>query len=203
MKPMIKMTAVLLSFIALAGCKDEIPQKETIRPVRAMQVLDPSEFIGRWFPGQAKATQEVDLSFRVAGPLVTLPVNVGDEVRKGQDLARIDPRDYEVSLRDARGQLSKSRAEFERAEADYERVIRIRKQDPGAVSQALVDRNRQQMESTRAEIRSQQAVVDAANDQLGYTFLKAPFDGIITATYVENFEDVKAKQPIVLSLIHI
>jgi RND family efflux transporter MFP subunit len=202
MKPMIKMTAVLLSFIALAGCKDEIPQKETIRPVRAMQVPDPSEFIGRWFPGQAKATQEVDLSFRVAGPLVTLPVNVGDEVRKGQDLARIDPRDYEVSLRDARGQLSKSRAEFERAEADYERVIRIRKQDPGAVSQALVDRNRQQMESTRAEIRSQQAVVDAANDQLGYTFLKAPFDGIITATYVENFEDVKAKQPIVRLIDH-
>ena len=202
MNPMIKMTAVLLSFVAFAGCKDEIPQKETIRPVRAMQVLDPSEFTGRWFPGQAKATQEVDLSFRVAGPLVTLPVNVGDEVRKGQDLARIDPRDYEVSLRDARGQLSKSRAEFERAEADYERVIRIRKQDPGAVSQALVDRNRQQMESTRAEIRSQQAVVDAANDQLGYTFLKAPFDGIITATYVENFEDVKAKQPIVRLIDH-
>jgi RND family efflux transporter MFP subunit len=37
---------------------------------------------------------------------------------------------------------------------------------------------------------------------LGYTFLKAPFDGIITATYVENFEDVKAKQPIVRLIDH-
>jgi len=75
----------------LPGCKAETPKKEMIRPVRAIQISDPAEFTKRWFPGQAKATQEVDLSFRVAGPLVTLPVNVGDTVRKGQELAKIDP----------------------------------------------------------------------------------------------------------------
>jgi len=202
MKRFIKCVASITGLLALIACQEEIPQKETIRPVKAIQVPDPSEFTGRWFPGQAKATQEVDLSFRVAGPLITLPVNVGDEVRKGKDLARIDPRDYQVNLRDAKGQLAKSKAELERAEADYERVIRIRKQDPGAVSQALVDRTRQQMESTRAEIRSLQAAVDAANDRLSYTYLKAPFDGIVTATYVENYEDVQAKQPIVRLIDH-
>ena len=202
MKVLIKCFSLFFALFALLGCKDEIPQKEMIRPVRAMQISDPAEFTKRWFPGQAKATQEVDLSFRVAGPLVTLPVNVGDTVRKGQELAKIDPRDYQVDLRSAQGQLERAKASLKRAEADYKRVLRIQKQDPGAVSQTLVDSNRQTAASTRAEIRSLQASVDSARDRLGYSYLKAPFDGIVTATYVENYEDVKAKQPIVRLIDH-
>lgn len=202
MKRFIACISLFLALIAVSGCKDEIPQKEIIRPVRAMQISDPAEFTKRWFPGQAKAIQEVDLSFRVTGPLIALPVNVGDTVRKSQELARIDPRDYKVNLRNAQGQLERAKATLKQAEADYERVLRIQKQDAGAVSQALVDSNRQKAESTRAEIRSLQAAVDSARDRLGYTYLKAPFDGIVTSTYVENYEDVKAKQPIVRLIDH-
>ncbi len=202
MKRFVACISLLIALIAVPGCKDEIPQKEMIRPVRAMQISDPAEFTKRWFPGQAKAIQEVDLSFRVAGPLITLPVNVGDTVRKGRELARIDPRDYKVNLRSAQGQLERAKATLKRAEADYDRVVRIQKQDAGAVSQALVDSNQQKMESNRAEIRSLQAAVDSARDRLGYTYLKAPFDGLVTSTYVENYEDVKAKQPIVRLIDH-
>ncbi len=170
--------------------------------VRAVQVSDPADFTKRWFPGQAKATQEVDLSFRVAGPLIERPVNVGDEVPKGQGVARIDPRDFEVELRNAQGQLEREIAVLKRAEADYERVIRIKKQDPGAVSQSLIDRSQQLVASTQGNIRSLQAAVAAAKDRLSYTYLNAPFDGIITATYVENFQNVKAKQPIARLIDH-
>jgi RND family efflux transporter MFP subunit len=197
-----KTVAVLVVLIALTGCQEEIPEKEMVRPVRAVQVGDPSDFAKRSFPGRAKATREVDMSFRVAGPLVKRPVNVGDEVRKGQELARIDPRDFQVNLRDAQGQLERVEAILKRAESDYERVVQIKKQDPGAVSQAMIDRNRQQVESTTAEIRSLQAAVASAKDKLAYTYLKAPFDGIVTSTYVENYEDVKAKQPVVRLIDH-
>lgn len=197
-----KTVAVLVVLIALTGCQEEIPEKEMVRPVRAVQVGDPSDFAKRSFPGRAKATREVDMSFRVAGPLVKRPVNVGDEVRKGQELARIDPRDFQVNLRDAQGQLERAEAILKRAESDYERVVQIKKQDPGAVSQAMIDRNRQQVESTTAEIRSLQAAVASAKDKLAYTYLKAPFDGIVTSTYVENYEDVKAKQPVIRLIDH-
>jgi RND family efflux transporter MFP subunit len=197
-----KTVAVLVVLIALTGCQEEIPEKEMVRPVRAVQVGDPSDFAKRSFPGRAKATREVDMSFRVAGPLVKRPVNVGDEVRKGQELARIDPRDFQVNLRDAQGQLERVEAILKRAESDYERVVQIKKQDPGAVSQAMIDRNRQQVESTTAEIRSLQAAVASAKDKLAYTYLKAPFDGIVTSTYVENYEDVKAKQPVIRLIDH-
>jgi len=109
---------LFLALLIVSGCQEEVPKKEAIRSVRAIQVSDPADFAKRWFPGQAKATQEVDLSFRVAGPLVTFPVNVGDKVNKGEEVARIDPRDFEVDLRNAEGQLDKAKAVLQKAETD-------------------------------------------------------------------------------------
>ena len=68
------------------------------------------------------AYQEINLSFRIGGPLIQFPVKVGDAVQKGQVLARIDPRDYDVGLRQAQGQLEETRASVLRAESDYERL---------------------------------------------------------------------------------
>jgi len=192
----------VLLVLFLSGCEKEIPQKEMIRSVRTIKVTSPDDFTKRWFPGQAKATQEVELSFRVEGPLVEFPVDVGDRIKKSQVVARIDPRDFQVDLRNAKGSLEESKAVLVRAEADYDRVVRIKKKDSGAISQAMIDRNKQLVESTKAGIRSLKASVDAANDKVSYTYLKAPFSGIVSAKYVENHEDVKAKQPILRLIDH-
>ncbi len=149
------------------------------------------------FPGRAKATQEVNLSFRVAGPLITRPVIIGDTVKAGDVLARIDPRDFEVNLRAVQGQLAEARAALKRAEADYQRLSRVFKKDPGAISETAVDRALEDQDRAAANVDSLVASVASAEDQLAYTYLKAPFDGTVVATYVENFEDVRAKQAIV------
>ncbi len=192
----------LLMLFIFPGCQEEIPKKELVRPVWAMKVGDAASMVGRWFPGRAKATREVDLSFRVTGPLITRPIDVGNEVKKDQVLARIDPRDFETNLRNVQGQLSRVQAALKRANADFDRVSRIRKQDPGAVSEVMVDRAREAVDQSKAEIRSLTAAVEAARDQLNYTYLKAPFDGTVVAIYVENFEHVQAKQPITRIIDH-
>ena len=155
------------------------------------------EFGRRWYPGTARATQEVDLSFRVAGPLITFPVNIGDFVEVGAELARIDPRDFEVSLRNAQGQLDDGRATLRRATSEYNRIIGIYEKDPGATSATDIDRKREARDRAAAAIASLEASVDAAKDALSYTYMRAPFAGNIVATFVENFEDVRQKQPIV------
>jgi RND family efflux transporter MFP subunit len=165
--------------------------------VRAIKVSDPAQLVGRQFPGRAKPTQEIELSFRVAGPLISRPVNVGTSVKVGDLVARIEPRDFEVALRNAQGQLAQAVAVRKRAEADYERLQNIFRQDPGATSQAAIDKARQTRDSAAANITSLSASVAAAEDQLSYTYLKAPFDGTVAATYVENFQEVRAKQPVV------
>ena len=187
----------MIAAFFMFGCQEEAPVEEIVRPVKALKVADVDTFENEKYNGIAKATQQVDLSFRVDGPMIERPVNVGDTVKEGQLVARIDPRDYEVRLRDAQGQLVKAKAVLKRAQADLDRVLRIQKQDPGAVSEALVDKARQNRDSAQAEINSLVAAVDQAKDDLGYTYLKAPYDGIITQTYREAFENVRPKQPVV------
>lgn len=184
--------------IFLQGCeKEQVAEKKVIRPIKAMMITDAVQFRQRKFPGTAKATQEIDLSFRVSGPLITLPVNIGDEVSTGDVVARIDPRDYEVRLRSAQGELNESMAIVKRAEADYKRIKSIFETDPGAVSQVAVDNVLQVRDSGRAKVDALRASVATTKDQLSYTHLKAPFDGIVVNKYVENFQDVQAKQPVV------
>ena len=186
-----------LCLLVLAGCGEEAPPtEEVVRPIKAFRVADAGAFARRFFPGQAKATQEIELSFRVGGPLITRQVDVGTEVEEGDVVATIDPRDYEVNLRAAEGQLSKARAAFKRTEADYRRLRNVQDEDPGAVSQSAVDRAAESRDRAKASIDSQQATVDAARDRLGYAVLTAPFDGTVAAVYVENFEEVRSQQPI-------
>ncbi len=200
MKKILKFSCTALAgVLLLTGCgKVEPPaEEEVIRPVRAIKIDDPTQLKGRTFSGRAKATQEVDLSFRVAGPLITFPVNVGDLVKKDDVVARIDPRDFEVNLNNVKGQLGQAQAELRRAAKDLQRLEKIYSVDPGATSEAAIDRTRQQRDSARANVSSIKASVAAAADQLRYASLKAPFDGIVVQTYVENFEDVRARQAVV------
>jgi len=139
--------------IFLQGCeKEQVAEKKVVRPIKAMMVTDAVQFRQRKFPGTAKATQEIDLSFRVSGPLITLPVDIGDEVSTGDVVARIDPRDYEVRLRSAQGELNEAMAIVKRAEADYKRIKSIFETDPGAVSQVAVDNVLQVRDSGRAKV---------------------------------------------------
>lgn len=186
-----------LSMLLLMGCGEEAaPEKTVVRPVKAMKVSDVEGFRKRQFPGRAKGTQEVDLAFRVSGPLITRDVDVGSVVKTGDVVARIDPRDFQNNLRNVQGQLDQVNATVKRAQADYDRLVRIFEQDPGATSERAIDRAREQRDSARASIKSLKASVAAAKDQLSYTYLKAPFEGTVVSTYVENFQNVRAKQSI-------
>ncbi len=193
------LAASLVACVALAGCSEEAPPPaaELVRSVKSVTVADASQFGRREFPGTAQGTQEVELAFRVAGPLIERPVNVGSELAPGDLVARIDPRDFEVALRTVEGQLSRARAALQRAQADFRRSQSIFKEDPGAISETAVDRAREARDRSAADVRSLQASVDAARDQLEYTELRSPLAGTVVATYVENFENVRAKQAIV------
>ncbi len=189
---------IVFPLLFVSGCaKEEPPKKEVIRPVKAVLVGGLEVLTGRTFPGQAMATQEANLSFRVNGTLKQFPVKVGDEVEKGKVLASLDPRDYEVNLRNAQGQLDSARAALKLAQSDYDRVVKVRDRDPGAISAAMIDAKLGERDSANAQVASLEAQVATAKDALSYTHLKAPFKGTVVETFVENYEDVQAKQQIV------
>jgi RND family efflux transporter MFP subunit len=189
---------LMTTLLALVACseKKEIT-KDEVRPVKALKLADAEPFGGRWFPGKATAVQEANLSFRVSGRVEQIPFNIGAEVRQGDLLARLDPQDYQVELNNAKAQMSKASAGLDLAESEYARVARVFDKDPGAVSKSMVDVRRAQLDTAKAQVASAKAAMEKATDNLGYTFLKAPFDGVVVERYVEQFEDVQAKQQII------
>ena len=184
-----------MGMLILAGCTKEPPPKPPTL-VKAMQVVGAGDLSKTVFPGRASAGQEANLSFRVAGPLVELPVSVGDKVAAGDLIARIDPNDYQVTLNSAQAQLQSIRAAYTAAENDYQRVMSTFREDPGATSQRAVDASRALRDQALAQVSSVESLVQTATDRLGYTDLLAPFAGEVVETYVENFETVLPMRPI-------
>jgi RND family efflux transporter MFP subunit len=202
MKNRLTWIITLLSFLpllfALVACGEkEVIEKDEVRPIRAMKIANVEPFGGRWFPGQATATQQANLSFRVAGTVNSISFDVGDDVKQGDLLARLDPQDYQVELNNAKAQRSKANSGLALAESEYARVARVFDKDPGAVSKSMVDVRRAELDTARAQVDSAKAAVDRAVDNLSYTYLKAPFDGMVVEKFVEQFEDVQAKQQVV------
>ncbi len=193
----LSVSALFVIPFLLVGCGGEPTEEDLVRPVRAMKVADLESITEKSFPGRASASQEVDLAFRVAGPLVYLPVKVGDQIQEGDLIARIDPRDFEVAVRNAEGSLQRAQATRARAQADLDRNTRIREQSAGAVTQATIDENREAVNVAAAEIIVWESTLTASKDALTDTELRAPFSGTIVATFAENFENVRAQQMIV------
>jgi len=101
--------------ILLCSCdsKKEAPVvKEMVRPAKTMILKSPEIVTSRSYPGKVQAARETLLTFKVSGPLIKLPVNEGDEVKKDALLARIDPRDYKTALTKIRSGIGKARAEL-------------------------------------------------------------------------------------------
>ena len=162
------------------GCGEDPPPPEIIRPVIAMQVAHAGAFDERWFPGRAKATREANIAFEVPGRLVERPVEIGDQVQQGKLLAKLDPRDFLNALNQARATRTRS-------EAFRDRVVQAAR--TGAVS-------RQEVTDAEAALQVAEAEVEIRAKSLQDSELFAPFDGTVSATLVENFENVLAKQVI-------
>ena len=164
----------------VSGCQ-EAPIPEPIRPVVSIVVQDKESLENRWWPGRAKARLEVDLGFEVSGQLQERSVDVGDVVAAGTVMARLDPRDYQNTL-------ARAKAERDRAKAQVGRVAVAAKS--GAVSRQDLDDARARYNQAEAQVRIRQKAVDDAR-------LVAPFDGVVSQTFVDNFQNVRVKQPVI------
>ena len=92
--------AGLMTVLLLSACDQKPAEKKaTPRLVNAMRVADTSGLSERTFPGRARAGQEVNLSFRVSGPLIAFPTDVGAQFKKGDVVATMDPRDFDNAVR--------------------------------------------------------------------------------------------------------
>ena len=133
------------------------------------------------YPGKIKAASEEKLSYRVAGPIRAVLPEVGAFVKKGELIAEIDPRDYEI-------QLSATEAEYNQVKEEAGRVIELYKR--GSVPANDYDK-------AVSGLKQITAKYNAHKNALADTRLTAPFDGYIQKKYYDSHETVAAGYPVV------
>lgn len=178
----------------LAACSRKAPPEPPPRPVVAVAATLAEHTPIASLPAQIEARYTTPLSFRVAGKIVERSVRLGDTVKAGQVVARLDPADLSKNAASARAQLDAAQHQLEyatqtltrdRAQARENLIAPAQlEQSENAYASALAQRNQ----------ASQQAALAA--DQLSYGNLKADRDGVITAEQADTGQNVGAGQPV-------
>lgn len=192
---LIGMKPILLFLVPVIGCADAPQVEEIIRPVRYEAVLATGGSRVREFSGIAQAGLRSRLSFKVTGTVSRLPVQVGDSVSGGQLLARLDPADYELAVREAVAGLSQATAQERRAGADYQRAQEL--WENNNISRAELDAAQAAAQSARAAVRASQQRLEMAQRRLDYTRLSAPVAGAISSVMIDVGENVSPGQTVV------
>lgn len=169
----------------LSACNKQGTNTEKITLVKTTKVQPWTAHQPSPYPGKIKAAADVKLAFRVAGPIHRFLVEEGQFVKKGQLIAEIDPRDYQI-------QLAATQAEYEQIKAEAERVIELHNRNSVATND--YDKAVSGLNRIKAKLNAHQ---NALND----TKLRAPFDGYIQEQFFDAHETVSAGLPVV-SLIN-
>lgn len=162
----------------LGGCSRPTPAPEPIRAVRTVTVTAGSATGVREYAAEVRARTESRLGFRVAGKMVSRTAELGQQVRAGQELARLDATDLKLGQDAALATSRAAQTNYELAAAEFKRYQELRAQ--GFISGLELERR-------EAALQAQQALRDQALAQAGvqgnqaaYATLMATAAGVIT-----------------------
>ncbi len=178
-----RLVIALLAALILAACEKEVAEApEITRPVRILTIETLQAGATLSYPGEILGVQNAEIAFEVPGRLIELPAEEGIEVTEGQLLAKVDPADFQASLNAAQAEYRNAKETFERFEEVFAK---------GAISRQDFDNQRRLFEVAEANLAT-------ARKAVSDTELRAPFAGRIGRVYVENFNNIQAKQAILL-----
>jgi membrane fusion protein, multidrug efflux system len=187
-----------LVLLALLGACKQDGQTEiepAIRPVLSVKAeVRTSEILGP-FAGSIQPRYSTDVGFRIFGRMVARFVDVGAIVKKGDDIAALDPSVQLILVRNAEAVLANAEAQYENAEAEEKRQRPL--VDRNITPQAQFDLVVQSRDTAAANVTRARASLRRAQDVLSFTQLHADFDGVVTGRYAEPGQVVNPGQKIV------
>lgn len=177
------LVGTVLPIVALGvGCKKEEALEPATPPVRTIVLSADREAAFRRFPGEVSAVRNGRLSFDVGGRLIEFPVYDGMIAQPGQLLGRLDPTDFLAQFDSANATFVNAQAELQRSTTLFERRVIARNE---------LDQRRQAFDVAEAALRT-------ARKALEDTQLSAPFKGRVAHRFVRNFQNVQARELVLL-----
>jgi RND family efflux transporter MFP subunit len=164
-------------------------------PIVRLAAATPVTGAERSFTGTIGARVESNLGFRVPGKIVERLVDVGQEVKAGQPLMRIDDTDLRFALAAKRNAVAAARASVIQAEPDERRYASLLKD--GWVPRQRYEQAKATLDTVRAQLAAAEAEARVAENEAIYTVLVADADGTVVETLGEPGQVVSAGQPVV------
>ncbi len=143
--------------------------------------------------GVVEARRQATLSAEVAGKVEAVYFDVDDVVNKGDVILKIRDREYRARLKQASAALEEASAHLHEMQLDFERNTGLREQK--LISQAVFDASSASLKAAQARRDSAQANLVQAEEQLGYTVVRAPYSGVVVERHVEAGESTRPGQP--------
>lgn len=179
----------------LSACSKKEAAPEPVRAVKLVTVGEGPIESAQEYSGDVRARVESRLGFRVAGKITRREVELGQHVKVGQVLARLDARDYQLSADAARAQLASATTQRDLAEANAKRFRTLRAQN--FISAAEMERYEANLKAAQASLDQARAQLSSQSNQENYTQLQADADGVVTAVEAEPGQVVAAGTPVV------
>lgn len=193
---LLRQVLTLTGLLALFACGPaEPPPPEPPRPVRAITALLEPGGETVTLTGQVEAAEEVGLAFRIGGRMIERRVNIGDQVRAGQIIARLEDSTPRDNLRAARASTAAARAALVQARNHYDRQNQLLRS--GFTTRANYDDAVRRLQAAQSQVDASLAQESIAETTLAYTDLAADSNGVVTARGAEPGEVVAAGQRIV------
>jgi multidrug efflux system membrane fusion protein len=190
---------LVLSSLLLVACGKKAEDVVPERAVRTV-VLEAGEAAEqREYSAEVRARTESRLAFRVPGKVLERKVGLGDAVKKGQTLMRLDPADLKLAAEAAQAQLRAAKSNRDSQAADMKRFRELHAQ--GFISAAELERRNAAYEAAVAQFDQARAQARAQANQADYGVLEADAAGVITSVDAEPGTVVAAGTP-VLRLAH-
>jgi len=185
--------ALLLAF-SLTACKDDEKETSDIdKPVRGLKTVliqDVERSTVRRFPSVLQPASVSSLSFEVAGKLTEMKLDVGQNVKKGDVIAKLDATTLQLNIDNAYAALDLSLANAKNANDNYERQEKLLAK--GSVTKVAVDNARTEALTTAAQVTQAEKSLAKAKEDLTKSVLRAPYDGIINSLEADSFGTVSA-----------
>jgi RND family efflux transporter MFP subunit len=190
-------TALFIGPALFFSCGNNNESNQTdIRVVKYAVVEQTGSIRERTYSGITLSSSLTNLSFRTGGLLVQLNVKVGQRVKKGKLLARLDQKDAKLAYDQALADVQNAKAQYDAASSGFERAKQLYETNNASLSDYEAAKSSYSNAQSSYEISLKR--LDLQKSQIEYTEIISPMDGIVSSVNSEINEVVQAGRTIIV-----
>lgn len=189
MKFIHKIPVIVILLLLVSSCgTGETKEEKRVRPVKYQEVSYLGNEKVRTFSGKAQTEKNINLSFRASGIITEFDIKLGQQVKKGQLLAKLDNVQSRLAYEQAVTQLNSAASQMNTAKLNLNRVRSLYEKGSSPLSDFEAAKN--SFKTAQESYKSAERGVDIQKEQIRYGFLYAPEDGVIATVSAEIDENV-------------